>query len=106
MAFIELDELENREIFAGGKGKFIHTENMTFAYWDFKAGVAVPEHSHPHEQVVNMIEGELELSIEGVTKSLKPGQVAIVPPQAKHAGRAITDCQIIDVFYPVREAYR
>jgi quercetin dioxygenase-like cupin family protein len=106
MAFFELDELENREIFAGGKGKFLHTENMTFAYWDFKAGAAVPEHSHAHEQVVNMIEGEFELTIDGSTQRLKPGYVATIPPDSSHSGKALTDCRILDVFCPVREDYR
>jgi quercetin dioxygenase-like cupin family protein len=106
MAFLELDEVEGKEVFPGGKGQFIHTDNMTFAYWDFEAGAKVPEHSHPHEQVVNMIESELELTIDGSSKRLKPGLVAIVPPKAKHSGTAITDCRIVDVFCPVREDYR
>lgn len=106
MTFFQLNEIQSKEVFPGGKGQFIHTENMTFAYWDFEAGAIVPEHSHPHEQVVNMIEGELELTIAGLSKRLKPGLVAIVPPEAKHSGTAITDCRIVDVFFPIREDYR
>ncbi|NOY99054.1 MAG: cupin domain-containing protein, partial [Chloroflexi bacterium] len=37
---------------------------------------------------------------------LEPGAVAVIPPDVPHAGRAVTDCRIIDVFYPTREEYK
>ena len=36
---------------------------------------------------------------------MSPGDVAIIPSNIRHAGYAETDCQIIDVFYPIREDY-
>ena len=106
MAFITLSDSPVREIFPGFKVHFVHSTNMTFAHWAIKAGSALPEHSHPHEQVVNMIEGEFELTINSETRKLGPGTVAIIPSNARHSGRAITDCRIIDAFYPIREDYR
>lgn len=79
---------------------------MTFAFWVIKKGSSLPEHSHVHEQVANMLEGEFELTIDGVTQVLRPGSVASIPSHVRHAGRAITDCRILDVFSPVREDYR
>ena len=66
----------------------------------------MPEHAHPHEQVSHVIEGEFELTIDGVKSVLRPGVVAVIPSNAKHSGTARTDCTIIDAFYPVREDYR
>jgi len=43
------------------------------------------------------------LTVEKVTRGLESGVVAVIPPDAKHYGRAITDCLIIDIFYPIRE---
>ena len=106
MPFIELNHLERREPFPGFKVHFVHSANMTFAHWTITAGASLPKHSHLHEQVVNMIEGEFELTIATETKRLKPGHVAIIPSNATHSGRAITDCRIIDAFYPIREDYR
>ena len=106
MAFLKLDQIEPKEIVPGGVARFVHSDNMTFAHWIFKAGAEFPEHSHPHEQVVNMLEGEFELIIDGAAKRLSPGDVAIVEPNALHAGTSLTDCRIIDVFYPVREDYQ
>jgi quercetin dioxygenase-like cupin family protein len=106
MPFLSLEELEERELVPGFKGRFVHSENMTFAYWNIEAGATLPEHSHPHEQVANVIEGELELTLNGATKILSPGSVAVIPGDATHTGKAITRCRVIDVFYPVREDYR
>jgi len=106
MPFLNLHELEEKQIVPGFKGHFVHSENMTFAYWDIEVGAVLPEHSHPHEQVANIIVGEFELTVNGETEVIRPGSVAIIPPDATHSGRSITSCRIIDVFYPVREDYR
>jgi len=52
-----------------------------------------------------MIEGEFELTVESETKIVQKGDIAVIPPNAKHSGKAITDCKILDVFYPIREDY-
>jgi quercetin dioxygenase-like cupin family protein len=106
MPFLELNHSRAREIFPGFKAHFVHSANMTFAHWLIKAGATLPEHAHVHEQVVNLIEGEFELTIAGETKRLVRGSVAIIPSNALHSGKAITDCRIIDAFYPIREDYR
>jgi quercetin dioxygenase-like cupin family protein len=108
MPFLNLHELEEKQIAPGFRGRFVHSESMTFAYWDIEAGAVLPEHSHPHEQVASIIEGELELTVNGEAKVLRPGSVAvaIIPSDATHSGRAITSCRVIDVFYPVREDYQ
>ena len=102
----EWAEMERRELVPGGRVGFVHTESMTLAYWDFDADVLVPEHGHPHEQVTNVIEGVFDLTVEGETMRLAAGSTVVIPPNAVHRGRSITECRIIDVFHPVREDYR
>jgi len=99
------NKIEPRTVIPGFRAKFVHSANMTFALWDIDAGAALPEHSHPHEQVVHQLEGELELTIEGVTAVLRPGNVATIPSHAVHSGRALTACRVMDTFYPLREDY-
>jgi quercetin dioxygenase-like cupin family protein len=106
MPFVTLDELEPRELFAGFKGRFVHSATMSFVHWQIDAGALLPEHSHPHEQVAHVVEGEFELTIEGETQVLQAGCVGVIPGGALHSGRALTDCRIIDAFHPVREDYR
>ena len=105
MAFIDTTKLDSREVIPGYHGVFIHSDNMTIAHWRIEAGAEMPEHSHPHEQIVNVIEGEFELAIDEDREKVGPGSVAVIPSHVKHAGRALTACRIIDVFYPMREDY-
>ena len=79
---------------------------MTVAYYSAPAGAQFPEHSHPHEQISNIVEGEFVLTIDGETKTMTPGVVAVIPSNAVHSGHAVTECKIIDIFQPVREDYR
>lgn len=106
MSVIDLNEIKEKEIVPGCWARFIHSDNLTIAYWNIKADYILPEHTHPHEQIVNVIKGKLELTIEGKPHIAEPGKVFILPPNVKHAGKGLTDCQVIDVFYPVREDYR
>jgi quercetin dioxygenase-like cupin family protein len=106
MAFINLEDIEEREIVPGYHARFVHAENMTLAYWRIEAGAALPSHAHPHEQVTRVSEGEFELTVDGETRILNSGQVALIPGNASHGGKAVSDCRITDVFFPVREDYK
>ena len=99
-------KLPPREIFPGFTGRFFHTDKMTFAYWEIAMGASLPEHHHPHEQVVNVIEGQFEMTVGGETRILRNGEILAIPSNVKHSGRAITNCIILDTFAPVREDYR
>lgn len=106
MLFINIHNIEQKEFIPGYRVRFIHTENMTLAYWDIEAGSILPVHSHPHEQVMTVTKGKFELTIDGETQVMVPGSVAVIPPNVQHSGNAMTDCQSIDVFYPIRDDYR
>jgi len=105
MVFHSVSNSEQKEIFPGYRGHFYHATNMTLVHWDIESDAPLPEHSHPHEQVVNVVEGEYEMTIDGKTQVLKQGDVAIIPSHAKHSGVSLTRCKIVDAFYPVREDY-
>ena len=102
----ELSDIQSKILVKGSTVKFIHSDNITLAYWDFEAGTLLPDHSHPHEQITSIIEGTFELTVGGETKTMKPGSVAVIPPDIRHYAKSVTGCRVIDVFYPVREDYR
>jgi len=53
---------------------------------DFASGVAAPKHTHPGEEIVYVIEGELEYRIEDESPvTVKAGQVVFIPADAIHA---------------------
>ncbi len=79
---------------------------MTVANWEIQAGSIAPLHSHHHEQITMVIDGEFELTIMEEKKILVPGIAAVVPSNAPHTGIALSDCTLIDIFHPVRDEYR
>jgi len=75
---------------------------MTFAHYDFKRGSTTHERFHPQEEVYEVIEGELEVTIEGVAQIAQPGVVAVVPSNVRHSVKALTDGRVIIVDHPYR----
>ena len=106
MAFVDIKQIPAKETFPGFKGRFFHTDSMTIAHWNIDGGASAPLHTHVHEQTVSVITGQLELTLNGETRVLGPGQGAAIPSMIPHAARAVTDCYVIDTFSPVREDYK
>lgn len=50
-----------------------------------------PPHYHPWEEVYVVLDGELEVTVDGETRVLAPGGVAHVPAKTIHSYRNITD---------------
>lgn len=86
--------------------RFMHTDNMSVAFNSMKAGARVPEHSHLHETIDFVQEGELMMIVEGVEYRMGAGMVTRVDAEKRHAAYAITDCKVINIFYPKREDFR
>ena len=106
MVFQDLKDIAEREIVPGYRARFIHSDHMTLAFWDVDPGATLPEHSHPHEQIANVLEGQFELTVAGESKILEPGMVAVIPSDVPHSGKAITACRLLDAFQPSRDDYR
>jgi quercetin dioxygenase-like cupin family protein len=106
MPFINTSKLPVIERLPGWKGRYFDSPSMTFAHYDFDAGSSIHEHSHPQEEVYEVIEGELELTIGGITRRLVPGLVGVVPSDTLHSVKAISNGKLIVVDYPLRETSR
>jgi quercetin dioxygenase-like cupin family protein len=96
MPFIDTNDLRVIERLPGWHGRYFHSASMTFAHYDFVAGSSIHEHFHPEEEVYEVIEGELELTIDGVAQ---------VPSNVRHSVRALTDGRAIIVDHPVRRGF-
>jgi quercetin dioxygenase-like cupin family protein len=102
MPFIDTNSLNVIERLPGWFGRYFHSANMTIAHYDFKRGSSIHEHHHPQEEVYEVIEGELEMTIDGETRIVRAGIVAIVPGNVPHSVKALTDGRAIIVDYPLR----
>lgn len=105
MPLIDTKTLKVVERLPGWHGRYFHTQNMTFAHYDFKRGSTIHEHFHPQEEVYEVIEGELELTIDSTPLIACPGIAAIVPANVRHSVKALTDGRAIIVDFPVRHDF-
>jgi len=87
------------------RGRFLHSDTMTFVFWEIDEGFELPAHSHPHEQVAHMVDGTFVLTIGDESRLLESGAMSVIPGNTPHSGMAITACRILDIFYPRREDY-
>jgi quercetin dioxygenase-like cupin family protein len=102
MPFVDTSRLDVIERLPGWYGRYFQSPSMTFAHYDFVRGASIHEPFHPQEEVYEVIEGELELTIDGVTQIARRGLVGIVPGNVRHSVKALTDGRAIIVDYPVR----
>jgi quercetin dioxygenase-like cupin family protein len=61
------------------------------------AGAGPPPHCHPWEEVYVVLEGELEVTVDGEPQVLEPGGVAHVPGGVVHAYRNITETHFLTI---------
>jgi quercetin dioxygenase-like cupin family protein len=102
----KINSIVQKEIIPGFKGRLVHAENFTIAFWEIEAGSILPEHKHINEQSTQLTKGILELTINGETHILNEGDIVVIPPNVIHKGKALTYCEITDTFCPTREDYK
>ena len=105
MPFIDTRSLEVVERLPGWHGRYFHSSHMTFAHYDFTSGASIHEHFHPEEEVYEVIEGELEVTIDGAAQIARQGLVAIVPGGVRHSVKALTDGRAIIIDHPRRPEF-
>ena len=103
---MKISEIPQKDLVKGIKGRYFHTNSNTVGFVDIEKGSILPAHSHVHEQITQITEGQLEMTIDGETQILEPGIITLIPSNVVHSAVALTDCKVTDIFFPVREDYR
>src|SRR5687768_5318674 len=106
MTLLDYADVAPRDIAPGFSRRFVHTHERTVASVVIRRDVRLPSHTHPHEQLTTVLSGELELTVAGEVRVLRAGMLAFIPGGVPHSARALTACEVLDVFHPLREDYR
>lgn len=107
MPFFDPAERAAKELFPGIFTRTFWGDKILISMLDMEPNGDVPFHSHPHEQAGVVIEGELELTIDGEVRLLGPGQLFVIPGGVEHRARTLDKpAKVIDIFSPVREEYK
>ena len=103
MPIVIAEELEEGQPLPGWHERYFHSDRMSFEYYDVDEGSSIHEHSHDEEEVWHVVEGTLEITLDGKKSSVSAGNAAIVPSNAKHSVVALTNAKVIIANQPVRK---
>jgi quercetin dioxygenase-like cupin family protein len=84
--------------FKGVKGWIAQGESHQIVFFEIEPLGEVSEHSHNTPQWGVVVEGKMELTIEGKTKVYGKGDEYFIPAQAKHSAKFLTKFRSIDFF--------
>ncbi len=74
---------------------------------EIQPGGVVPPHNHPHEQGGYCIQGAMEFTIGGETRTVRRGESWMIPGGVTHSVRAMEEGAVaLDIFSPPREDYK
>ena len=105
--FVDKSQCSHHRIFPGVDIYTTHGEHLMLSLVEFEPHAVVEAHSHPHEQMGLMLEGEAEFIIDGTSRTVRAGEMWRIPGGVVHKVIAGPHpVRAIDVFYPIRDDYR
>lgn len=101
---IDWSRLEWHEIRGGVYRKAFSGAGATLALHRLDPGHVPNPHSHPYEQIVYILEGEVDFHVGAEVRRLGPGGLLVVPPGVEHYATVVGERPVLnlDVFTPAR----
>ena len=82
-----------------------YSSSMMLVRHRMRKGWVGARHSHPHEQLVYIVNGRLIFEHPHGRFEAKTGDSFLVPGGVEHQASALEDSEVLDVFTPYREDY-
>lgn len=104
--FKDASERTSLDLAPGASTKTFWGENILLSMVTIEPNSLVPNHTHPHEQAGILVEGEMEMGIDGEVRVLKPGDMYIIPGNVEHYAKTGDQlAKALDIFSPVRAEF-
>lgn len=75
--------------------ELIHNDAGSVTLFSFDAGQQLSEHTAPFDALLQVVEGEMELSVEGKVNVVKAGEAFVIPTGARHSVSAAKPFKMI-----------
>lgn len=101
------NDIEWEVVREGVKRKAFTGEGATIALNELTPGHAPKPHTHIHEQIVYIIQGEGDFNVAGEVYHLTAGGLMVIPPNVEHFIQVTGDEPVLnlDIFTPKRPEY-
>jgi quercetin dioxygenase-like cupin family protein len=97
--FVQVASIEPVEFVPGLEFRPVLGEGTMTNFVRFAPHTEAPVHVHVEEQIVIVLEGEFEFELDGDVRTMRVGDVAVIPPWVPHGARTgDTSCYEVDVF--------
>jgi quercetin dioxygenase-like cupin family protein len=97
---VDWDAQKFEEVRPGIFGATVHTPNLTATLYRYRAGSSWETHAHPQDQMTFVVEGALDLVVDGKPVTVTAGELAALPGGVPHsaAGSATSGAVSLNVF--------
>lgn len=103
--YVDVNAITTLELVPGLLFRPVLGERTMLNFVSFAPHTEAPMHVHEEEQIVLVLEGEFEFDIAGDVRTMRAGDVAVVPSWVRHGARTVdTWCREVDVFNPPRRS--
>lgn len=68
--------------------EIVHNDSGSVTLFSFDAGQGLSEHTAPFDALLQVIDGEMELTVEGTAFTVGTGASFVIPSGARHAVKA------------------
>jgi quercetin dioxygenase-like cupin family protein len=107
MYFYDESDMTARTIAPGVDIRVVSGEKAQMSFVTLQPGSQVPMHSHPHEQMGMVLEGEFEFTIGEERRLVRKGDTYVIPGGIIHGVTRVEKRAVaLDIFSPPREEYR
>lgn len=99
-----------RQTIKPGRERYLsHTNDLMMVVIDFTDGPTEapdPPHSHPHEQITYVAEGQLLFFVDDTPHKLQAGDMITVPSNIPHTIQLLSPhVRLVDTFSPIRQDF-
>ena len=106
LKLLHWDEVELESVNESMQRRIVTGEKMTVARIYFKDGFIVPLHSHPNEQITQVVKGQMLFVFDGSEAQEmlhNPEDVVVIPANIPHQATCIGEVEEIDMWAPRRD---
>ena len=106
MIIMKHAETNPEKIKEGVDRRVVHLDQLLIDLHDGPKNQADPPHSHPHEQITYVVEGDILVVSGEASVKLGPGDMFAIPSGEPHSIQQLTEhVRLVDCFTPLRKDF-